>query len=99
MLDYSIRGSLAPSISPEFYSWTSWRGGRLAWYQSRGLGFNSSGHAIFRCMYSTLTSVRWAHRHGRTNNHGSHAGEGMLDYSIRCLLTPSISPGFYGWTG
>jgi hypothetical protein len=23
----------------------------------------------------------------------------MLDYSIKGLLTPSISPGFYGWTG
>jgi hypothetical protein len=22
----------------------------------------------------------------------------MLDYSIRCPITPSISPGFYGWT-
>jgi hypothetical protein len=29
----------------------------------------------------------------------SHAGGGMLDYSIRGSLAPSISPGFYGWTG
>jgi hypothetical protein len=29
----------------------------------------------------------------------SHAGGEMLDYSIRAPLTPSISPGFYGWTG
>jgi hypothetical protein len=29
----------------------------------------------------------------------SHAGGGMLDYSIRGPLAPSMSPGFYGWIG
>jgi hypothetical protein len=36
---------------------------------------------------------------GNTNSRGSHAGGGMLDYSIKGPLAPSISPGLYGWTG
>jgi hypothetical protein len=28
----------------------------------------------------------------------SHAGGGMLDYSIRAPLAPYILPVFYGWT-
>jgi hypothetical protein len=35
----------------------------------------------------------------RTRSRDSHAGGGMLDYSIRDPLTPSISPEFYGWIG
>jgi hypothetical protein len=39
MLDHSIRDLLIPSMSPEFYGWIG-KGGRLAWYQSRGPEFN-----------------------------------------------------------
>jgi hypothetical protein len=35
----------------------------------------------------------------QANSRGSHVGGGMLDYSIIGLLTPSISPRFYGLTG
>jgi hypothetical protein len=31
--------------------------------------------------------------------HDSHAEGGMLNYSIRDLLAPSIPPGFYGQIG
>jgi hypothetical protein len=31
MLDYSIRGSLASSISPEFYGWTGRGGSSSNW--------------------------------------------------------------------
>jgi hypothetical protein len=34
----------------------------------------------------------------RTRGHDSHAGGGILDYSIRVPLATSISPVFYGWT-
>jgi hypothetical protein len=40
----------------------------------------------------------WRGEHPKVKD-GSHAGGGMLDYSIRGPLAPSISPGFYGWTG
>jgi hypothetical protein len=42
-----------------------------------------------------LLSTHMAQARGRD----SHARGGMLDYIIKCPLTPSISPGFYGWTG
>jgi hypothetical protein len=35
----------------------------------------------------------------RASGRDSHAGGGMLDYSIRGLPSPSISPEFYGWIG
>jgi hypothetical protein len=35
----------------------------------------------------------------RTRGRDSYTEGGMLDYSIRDPLTPSILPGFYGWIG
>jgi hypothetical protein len=50
LLDYSIRDPLIPSISPVVYGWIGY-GDRLAWYQSRGLGFNFPWSCIFfRCV-------------------------------------------------
>jgi hypothetical protein len=74
--------------------------GPLAWNQSWGLGFNSPGHAFssvarnnFHLPYCLLSTHMT-----RAHDHDSHAGGGMLDYSIRGSLTPSISPESYGWT-
>jgi hypothetical protein len=35
----------------------------------------------------------------RACGHDSHTVGGMLDYSIKDSLAPSISHEFYGWTG
>jgi hypothetical protein len=55
-------------------------------------------HVIFYCAYSTLTDVRWAHRHGHAwagvcsvNSRDSHAGEGMLNYNITLSLLYHLS--------
>jgi hypothetical protein len=83
-------------MSPDFYDWTDWM--RVLYHGIRVelLVSISSGYVIFRCAYSTLTSVRWVHRHDcvwagadNANSYGSHVEDGMLDYSIRgCSSLP-----------
>jgi hypothetical protein len=58
LLDYSIRGSLAPFISPGLYGWTGRGGAVLHGIRGEVLGSIPPSHAIFRCAYFTLTSVR-----------------------------------------
>jgi hypothetical protein len=99
MLDYSIRGPLALSISPGFYGWT--RSSNMvsemrSWIQfSHAHTFSSAvrNNSYLPCC---LLSTHMAQACGGRD---SHARGGMLDYSIRGPLSPSILPGFYYWTG
>jgi hypothetical protein len=51
-------------------------------------------HVIIHTYLAVSLSTHMARACGRD----SHTGGGMLDYSIRGPLAPSISLGFYGWT-
>jgi hypothetical protein len=75
--------------------------GPLAWYQSRGLGFNSPGHTFSSaaCNNFHLPCCLLSTYMAQARVRDSHAGGGILDYSIRDPLAPSISPEFYGWIG
>jgi hypothetical protein len=70
--------------------------GCLAWYQSRGLGFNSPCHAFSSAArnISHLPCCLLSTHIARAHSRDSHAGGEMLDYSISGPLAPSISPGF-----
>jgi hypothetical protein len=99
-LDRSIRGPLAPSISPGFYGWTG-RGGSSGmvpeprpWVQ-----FPLATHFFPLRNNSHLPCCLLSTHLVRACGRDSHAEGGMLDYSIRGSLTLSISLGFYGWTG
>jgi hypothetical protein len=96
MLDYSIKGPLAPSISLGFYGWTD-RGGPLAWYRADVLGSISLGHAFSSAARNSshLPCCLLSTHMARSRGHNLHAGRGMLDYSIRDPLAPSILLGFY----
>jgi hypothetical protein len=83
MLDNSIRGSLAPFISPGFYGWIS-RGGEG--------GSSSIPNRPILNQRPMLSCSRESFSSSRQREFG-----GMLDHSIRGSLTPFISSGFYGW--
>jgi hypothetical protein len=66
-----------------------------------GLGFNSPRARIFFPLYviiPTYLAVSLSTHMTRARGRDSHAGGGILYYSIRGPIAPSISPGFYGWT-
>jgi hypothetical protein len=90
----------APSISPRFYGWIG-----------RGESFQ---HGITAEVLDSIPPDHVFSSAARNNSHlpccllsthmtrahsrDSHAGGGMLDYSIRDSLASSISPRFYCWT-
>jgi hypothetical protein len=55
--------SLAPSLSPEFYSWTS-RGGPPSWYLSQEVSSSSPGHiySVARNYSYLQKSIQWGPR-------------------------------------
>jgi hypothetical protein len=65
-------------------------GSPLAWYQSRGLGFNPPDHAFSSAARNNShlpccsLSTHMALAHGRD----SHAGGGMLEHTIRAPPPP-----------
>jgi hypothetical protein len=79
----SIRGPI-PSISPGFYGWIG-QGGRLAWYQSRGPGFNPTHPRInsVMCNNSHLPCCSLGTHMARAYGLDSHTEGGMLDHKIR----------------
>jgi hypothetical protein len=96
VLDYSIRDPLVPSISPGFYGWNV-RGGSSSMISEPRSWVQFPPATQFSAVHipPSLTSAEPA---GMTASEREQAGGRILDYSIRCSLTPSISPGFYGWT-
>jgi hypothetical protein len=100
LLDYSIKDPLAPSISPRFYGWI----GRVGAVQhgTRAEVLDSIPlimHFLPLCVIiSTYLVVLLSTHMVRACGRDSHAGGGMLDYSIRDPLAPFISSEFYGWT-
>jgi hypothetical protein len=65
------------------------------------LGSIPLGHTFFSAVHNNfhLHCCSLSTHTTRAHDRDSHARGGMLDYSIRGPLAPSISPGFYGWTG
>jgi hypothetical protein len=101
MLDYIIRDSLAHSISPRFYGWTSRWGSTTMVLESEVFNLILPGHVFSSTAFNNShlpccllsTHMAWVH------SHDSHVGGGILNYNISGSLTPSISPEFYGWIG
>jgi hypothetical protein len=52
-----------------------------------------------RIIIPTYLAVSLSTQMAQACGRDSHAGEEMLDYSVRGPLAPFISPRFYGWTG
>jgi hypothetical protein len=77
MLDYSIRGPLASSISPEFYSWTD-RGGS----SSRDKPVAGIYNQLFPCKSVPSVMSSLAQSREKINHIQSVAEEGKKDWDI-----------------
>jgi hypothetical protein len=95
-----IKAPLTPSISPGFMVRLAEGGAVYHGTRAEVLGLIFSGHAFSSATRnnSHLPCLLSTHM-ARARGHDSHAGGGMLNYSIRGPLVPSTSPGFSSRTG